>query len=46
MTALIKIGLQTLTYDQSYINWPANLQKTCLAYTRYIYQFLQEGLNA
>ncbi|XP_052306111.1 casein kinase II subunit alpha-2 [Populus trichocarpa] len=23
MTALIKIGLQTSTYDQSYINWPA-----------------------
>jgi hypothetical protein len=27
MTTLIKIGLQTLTYDQSYINWPANLQR-------------------
>nr|TKR91357.1 hypothetical protein D5086_0000224260 [Populus alba] len=46
MTALIKIGLQTLTYDQSYLNWPANFQKACLAYTSYIYKSIKQSYNS
>ncbi|KAJ6939789.1 hypothetical protein NC651_006066 [Populus alba x Populus x berolinensis] len=46
MTALVKIGLQTLTYGQSYLNWPANLRKACLAYTSYIYKSIKQSYNS